>query len=200
MSESYGRPSDDATFDVPDFPRADETDLDELETDLEDTEADADEHDEASRSAAGTTRGATRRPGVRRADVRRIVGKYLQLAEADSVDLDLLGTLYGVKADATELTIAVMAGSRASLSAVNDLHAIAQADPFEAAIVAASLAPAELKAVHALLVSLGAASTKELPGGAVTKVAGRVARDVHSLPANARERLDKVLGLTKRTA
>lgn len=194
MSDSFARPADDDTAGVPDFP-----DVDELET-----ATDADEHDEDGDEDAPERAGASRaravRRGVTRSDARRIIAKYLQLDTADEADLELLGTLYGVKADPTDLTVAVMTGSRAHLGSVNDLRAIADADPFEAAIVAASLTPPELKGVHALLVALGGASTKELPGGAVTKAAGRVARDVHGLDAGARARLDKVLGLTKRTA
>ena len=204
-SDIYNEDSE--SLGVPEFPtdesalESDETAEEDLDEDIDD-ETDETEGESTSASTAARrarTETGARRPGVRRAEVRRDIAKYLQLAAVDTGDLELLGTLYGVRADAVELTVAVMAGSRASLSAVSDLRDIAEADPFEAPLVAASLGTQQLKAVHSLLVTLDAASTKDLPGGAVTKAAGRVARDVHGLDAQARERLDRVLGLTKRT-
>jgi len=185
---------------VPEFPTQSEVIAPTADDGDEVNVIDIDESDESdeTRSESRRARG-TRRAGSRRAEVRRDVVKYIQLSDVDEDDLQLLATLYGVQPDPLELTVAIMAGSRASLAAVNDLRAIAAADPFEAPLVAAALAPAQLKTVHGLLVTLGGASTKDLPGGAVTKAAGRLARDVHGLNAAARDRLDRVLGLTKRT-
>ncbi|WP_156250828.1 hypothetical protein [Pseudactinotalea terrae] len=192
MSTDYFT-TDEADSGVPEFPT--QSEVTERDEDAEVIELD---EDETSGSEVRRTR-STRRAGSRRAEVRRDIAKYIQLTGVNDEDLQLLGTLYGVAPDPLELTVAIMAGSRASLAAVNDLRAIAEADPFEAPLVAAALAPAQLKTVHSLLVSLGGASTKDLPGGAVTKAAGRLARDVHGLGTAARDRLDRVLGLTKRT-
>lgn len=173
----------------------DGADLDQIE-DLGDDEGDDD--GETTAAAAGTP-GAARRTGPNKASVRRVGAKLLQLQDADTDDLAVLASLYGVEADPLEVTVAVMTTDRSALTAVKDLTDIAEADgPFQAMVVAQEKGRARMKGVHALLVALDAASAASLNGNDA-KAGAALAQDVVGLPASAKESLSRVLDLARRT-
>jgi hypothetical protein len=150
-------------------------------------------------STAGTS-AAARRSGPTKAGVRRVGSKLLQLQGADTADLEVLASLYGVEATALEITVAIMTTDRSALTAVKDLTDIAEADdPFEAMVVAQEKGRARMKGVHSLLVALDAASSASLNGNDA-KAGAALAKDVTGLAEDAKTSLSRVLDLARRTA
>jgi len=183
-----------------------ETDLDDDgEVDLSlDDDGDEDEGDGAAatqtakpEAGAASTKA---RSGPNKAHVRRVAAKVVQLQDADGSDLQVLASLYGVEADAVEVTVAIMTSDRSALTAVRDLSDIASAsDPFEAMVTAQERGRARMRAVHDLLGALGQASDKSLTANDA-KAAMSVARDASKLSEQATQVLGRVLELARRTA
>ena len=173
---------------------------DELDGLGEDDQDYDDEGDDVAEEAAGAQPGTVRRTGPNKAAVRRVGTKLVQLQDADADDLAVLASLYGVEADPLEVTVAVMTTDRSALTAVKDLTDIAEADDaFDAMVVAQAKGRARMKGVHSLLVALGGAKSASLNGNDA-KAGAALAKDVTRLDDSAKQSLDRVLELARRTA
>lgn len=88
------------------------------------------------------------RRGLDRATVRRVATKMDNLTRAPEERREILTALLGASSnDPVELTIAVMTGSRAAMTPVTDLLAVADSDPLAAGITAMSLERSRMRAV-----------------------------------------------------
>ncbi|GEL47770.1 hypothetical protein CHO01_28860 [Cellulomonas hominis] len=167
----------------------------------EDLDLDEEEVDDpsANSSVPGSVPGSAHRVGPSKASVRRVGAKVIQLQGADDQDLMVLASLYGVEPDPLEVTVAVMTSDRSALMPVRDLTDIAKATGFAAMVTAQEKGRGRMKAVHALLTALGGASTGSLNGNDA-KASMVIAQDVLALPKSAKESLDRVLDLARRTS
>lgn len=152
----------------------DEHDLDDLNDDA------ADDGDDEGADGQGSN-GAGSRAAVRASTnrlVRRVAAKAAEVASTKSETRGVAATLLGVEDNLVDLTAAIMTSGRSTLQPFQDLTKIAEADPFEAAIVAGALDATRRKRVWGLLEALGLVPDSDLPASSA-KAGVNIARTVH---------------------
>ena len=138
---------------------------------------------EPAAAAEKTTRSRSGKRNPERAAIRRIATKLEQIRTAAPEHLELLSTALGVTNSPIELTVAVMAGNRSALSALNDTIALSvPMDPYDGIIAATALGRPRIRGVWSVLNEFGAVQGA-LPaadiaaGGAIAKAAGNLSQD-----------------------
>ncbi|WAC50239.1 hypothetical protein [Frigoribacterium sp. SL97] len=139
--------------------------------------------DEPADTEEKATRSRSGKRNPERAAIRRVAAKLEQLRVAEPAHLELLSTALGVANTPVELTVAVMAGNRTALAALNDTVALSQPmDPYDGIISATALGRARIRGVWSVLNEFGAVQGN-LPasdiaaGGAIAKAAGNISQD-----------------------
>ena len=147
------------------FPENDSIDFNELERpapfvsetgdfspDLVDANIDSDVGSEpAHRKRKSTSTSLTKTV------TRRVVSKTLEVHSAAATIRDTASAILSVPNDTSEIVSAIFATKNLS-SVFNDIDKIANSDPMEAAVVAASLGRERMKAVWKILTVIGAAN------------------------------------------
>lgn len=180
----------------PEYP----ADVDELDADLHDQEEgdeldDIDEADEQAGAASKATRPS--RANTNRL-IRRVAAKAAEVAAADRSTLDVASHLLGCENELTDLTASIMTADRSSTQVLTDLDKIANADMFEAAVIAGELGTNRMKRIWALLASMGLAPGSDLPASSA-KASITVAKTVHGLDMDGlRKDLEDVVALLKK--
>lgn len=141
-----------------------------------------------SKSSSSSSRG-------QRALVKRVAAKAVQIAAVKAPQRAILAAILGVENDTVSLTVAAITTS--SEAAVNDLFALADADPMEAGLMAAELGAdkARMKAVWGLLSALDAVTGE--PASQSAKAGLAIARAAQALDKNTRSDITAALGLMK---
>lgn len=143
-------------------------------------EDEVDEVDDSDQGPARTTRSTRTSRAARDRLVRKVAAKAGEVAAAPAPVRMLAASLLGCKDDVTELTTSIVLDGRTALRPIQDLKKIADADPFEAAVVAGALETARRRKVWNLLDALGFGTDGDLPVSS-SKAGVTVARTVHSL-------------------
>ena len=129
--------------------------------------------------------------------VKRVAQKAQDLAGAAEEERSLLAFLLGTETSIGELTVAVFNSSRSSWTVVADLNSVADADPVEAGVIAATLGRPRMKAVWGLLAELGAAQAG-MPAIDVKAAVG-IAKAAAALLSTDRERVEAAVALGRRS-
>lgn len=183
-----------------------DVDLDDLLDEAGDDDTDLDEADEqddlsepgavaggATDVAAARTKNATNR-----ALIRRVANKAAELQAAPKSRKDTLASVLGSGTDLSGLTYAVMTADRTALAAVADLTAIAEEDPWGAAVTATTQGRTRMKAVWALLLKLNVVILAAIPPSDA-KAGIALARACHQLRPDVRDELAKVVALARKS-
>lgn len=127
-------------------------------------DGDADDGDDEG-EGSGSTSGGPKATAARasRVQVRRVANKAQEVTEADAVTRSVAASLLGSSDGLADLTTAIMTAERGAAQPISDLHAIAEADPFEAAYVAGALGRDRMKAVWRLLAAFDCAPSVTMP-------------------------------------
>lgn len=176
-------------------------DLHDLEDDL-DQVGHAGGDEETGEPEAGSEGNGARgaRSGISRAAIRRILTKGEQVRKADKATTEAAAAVLSTSTDTIDLTTAIMTADRATSRVFADYTKIAEADPFEAAVVAIDLGLPRLRAVHSLLAALGSTSAATLPASEA-KAGMALARQVHDLRSDTAvaHKIEKVITLLKKS-
>ena len=167
----------------------DDTDLDEG---TDDTESGATPSGTLE-VAAARTKSATNR-----ALIRRVANKAAELQAAPKSRKDTLASVLGSGTDLGGLTYAVMTADRTALAAVVDLTAIAEEDPWGAAVTATTQGRTRMRAVWALLLKLNVDVPAAIPPSDA-KAGIALARACHQLKPDVRDELTKVVALARKS-
>ncbi|WP_375000085.1 hypothetical protein [Aeromicrobium sp. CTD01-1L150] len=151
--------------------------------------------EEVPAAGSGKTSRGTRT--LSRAAVRRVSAKTIDVDQAPSDVTRTAAYLLGVDDDPVSITTALMSAGRSAQTPVNDLRAIADADPMEAGVIAATMDRPRLKAVWGLLGVLGIASSSTL-NESDTKAALRVVRGVSEVGEQQHTLIDATLALLRK--
>ena len=141
----------------------------ELNTGLEAAEAEADTAeddlaDESGDGAGASKTKASAKPS--RSLFRRVAVKTIEVQDATESVRALAAAQIGSSEDVVELVTSIMAAGRTSTSPLGDIEAIQDAiknEPWTVGITATALGRARLKAIWALLHTLGAVGTPAPP-------------------------------------
>lgn len=164
-----------------------------------DPEPEDDDVDEPEQTTDGPARaGGRSRSTSNRALIRRVTNKAGELLDAPAERRATLARLLGSDTGVADLTYAVMTADRSAMAPVTDLTAIAEADQFAAGIVATAMGRTRMKAVWALLITLGADIPASVPASDA-KAAMALAPAVHKLPQSVRDELAEVVALARKS-
>lgn len=136
----------------------------ELNTGLEAAEAEDDLADESGDGAGASKAKTSAKPS--RSLFRRVAVKTIEVQDATESVRALAAAQIGSSDDVVELVTSIMAAGRTSTSPLGDIEAIQDAiknEPWTVGITATALGRARLKAIWALLHTLGAVGTPTPP-------------------------------------
>lgn len=131
--------------------------------------------------------------------IRRAATKATTLQGVPAAHLTLLAGLYGVDATPVDVTVAILTTDKSALTALTDITAIGDADPFTASVVALEAGRGRMRAVHAALIAAGAVDVPAALNPSDAKAAVTIAQAVHKLEKGAKANLTAVAALAKRT-
>lgn len=135
--------------------------------------------------------------GSNRALIRRVAGKAAEVNGTDEHTVTVAAHLVSSSTWLAELTTAIMTAPRSALSAVHDLHTIADSDQMEAGVTAAAMGRGRIKALWSLLSALEATSTSS-PPASDAKAAIALVRAVFALTEDDRAVLSDAQQLLKK--
>lgn len=182
--------------------------LDDLEENEAETGEESDDTDstKAAKGAkkTGSEQGdqAAKAPaaGLSRTSVRRVAAKAQEIAELIAEAhpaVPAAATLLKCGESITDLTTAIMLAPRTAATALNDLVEISDLEGVEAGIMAASLDKDRVRAVWALLGSISASFTENMPSNEM-KAALALVRGISALTVDDQVNLARTADLLKK--